>query len=340
MPELPTTIMKSRVQQIIHLCPTTATDRGRPVFKLIYDNPDKPGQHNSYVVKAEFTQKVKTESADFAFGLTRSVARGTRARALDPAETAILWDLLASDKTDPNGKAYAQEMQRGGPSDRKLFTWVMMGFKDGLTALDKVTAKDATNGFNIQRIVAVLSSLKETENLERLGAMLATDLFLGNEDRFRIRQRQQGIQNYGNIFFVEKGAGMFKLKALDPWDAGKQSAIMDQMIAHPSTFAPKFRHQEQWTGLSLLKESEMLRIATNACDSLNDELTQPLKAVGYTDKVLKTMRLDGDDVKKVVEAMKQTRTKIREYCNTRKSGRGGAVFGEGLKSRMELLDWA
>jgi hypothetical protein len=224
--------------------------------------------------------------------------------------------------------------------------WVIMSFKKGLIALDEALGKDPNNTTpERDRLIGILSSMRHEKNLKRLGAMLVVDLFLNNEDRFSLRKSQKGIggsglENFGNVFFVEKGLGFFQIKALDPWDIAKPDARIDQVVAKPKTFAPQFRDMEQWTGMFLKKDDELFRIADNACDVFNLQIAAALNRLGVSPPDYEPYLMTKETVKQVHKAMKDAIPILKGYCRTRAGAAGARFYSAGLQSRMKLLGWA
>jgi len=233
-----------------------------------------------------------------------------------------------------------------------------MHFKDGLTELDKVCkGKDA----DARKAFLILSGLKEREkdkdkdNLCRLGKILAVDMFTHNTDRFTIKPSTfeliaedkkvakrkgnpapppRGIENLGNVFFVDKGDGRFRIKGLDPFMVSAEMAHLDQTVHGVKEEGPGW-----WSGILLQDEKRMKQIAQMTCDSLNHELgTAAGKA--FDEKLVKKLKLDDDDVKTVFEAMKVARDQIKACCRMRVAQAGGRQKpSQGLLSRMEALEW-
>ena len=163
MAPIPRILHKTKYRSVIHLAPPKGgIDRGRPVFKLTYEESTQVVYH--FVLKAEFTpgRAGASQSGDFAYGMMREVARGTEARMLDQQESKWAWEHLSAQR-DPGLSAYIANM---APTVNE-YTWLVMKCKDGLEDLGDVTE----NG-DVQKAIAMLTALKDPENQERLGAML------------------------------------------------------------------------------------------------------------------------------------------------------------------------
>ena len=324
---------------------------GHPVFKLIW-NGGETGNMN-FTVKWE---TVKPETLEVVYGLMRDVARGTRARVLSTGEVGAIYKLAQKSDTAVVEDEAAKYIKSTVIPHKGDSTWVLMHFKDGLTELDKV-CKDA----DAKKAFLILSSLKEREkdkdkdNLSRLGKILAVDMFTHNTDRFtikpstfelieedkRVAKRKgkpapppRGIENLGNVFFVDKGDGRFRIKGLDPFMVSAEMAHLDQTVQGVKEEGPGW-----WSGILLRDEKRMKQIAQMACDSLNHELGTAAGKV-YDGSVLKQYKLGDDDVKAVFEAMKAARDKIKACCLMRIAQAGGRQKpSQGLMSRVVALSW-
>jgi len=313
----------------------------RPVFKVDYGI-----SHDAFILKTETSSvQVSQDVTDFTYQAMREVAEGTKSRPLNTTEINEVYTLLHSQKADQACRQYAPQLGMNAAAYAAR-PWVIMSFKKGLIALDEALGKDPNNTTpERDRLIGILSSMRHEKNLKRLGAMLVVDLFLNNEDRFSLRKSQKGIggsglENFGNVFFVEKGLGFFQIKALDPWDIAKPDARIDQVVAKPKTFAPQFRDMEQWTGMFLKKDDELFRIADNACDVFNLQIAAALNRLGVSPSDYEPYLTTKETVKQVHKAMKDAIPILKGYCRTRAGAAGARFYSAGLQSRMELLGWA
>ncbi|MEW5976208.1 MAG: hypothetical protein AB1898_10435 [Acidobacteriota bacterium] len=323
---IPDILHKEYIRSITKIAPK------RPVFKLTWNENPQTHQDRYFILKAEFRSRWSPDAEEtlkFAYGLMREAARGVRGRPLDATETRWLYELVDTGKLDTGANAEVKNLLQG----KAQFKWIIMGFKAGLMDLEAVVdEKDAA------KAALILSNLRDGENLERLGAILVVDMFLNNSDRFKVLPGKKGIQNQGNVFFVDKGNGILKIKGLDPFDPSRSNAVLDQMLNNPRDLRDL---EEWWSGTLLTDDKELKRVAQNACESLNEELLPILRKAGYEEKVIeKDFKLGKSHVSKVITSMEKTRKKVKDYCEARRSGMSGkAKPVAGLESRMKELGW-
>lgn len=314
---LPPILHQAHILRITNIAP------GHPVFEMVWN--DKPGKHpdRPFIVKGDGGS---AESVGSAYGMMRDVARGARARVLDVQERNFFFAAGGQDSVaDATTKAYLTTLK---PAP---FQWVLMGHKAALLELDKVLNTQDTG-----TAALMLACLKDEENLQRLGAILAVDMFTNNTDRFEVLPGQKGITNRGNVFFVRKASGDLRIKGLDPFDYTKSKAQLETVV----TATKDHTDAGWWSGIMLKKDAELERIAKNACKSLSTELGSVLRANGYAETVIKQLSLRSEHVKIVVASMKTTRDAIKNSC-TAKLARTDlkAQVRAGLQSRMQALGW-
>jgi hypothetical protein len=131
---------------------------------------------------------------------------------------------------DPFDRAKWQVGPSTSGSDKQKSTWILMEYISGMMDLKHILkARDASDAAN------ALSALFEDYNLDMLGRILVSDIFLGNNDRFTLGdcdRMQVGeevaalwegvmvpntITNSGNIIFLKKD-GQLVLSGMDPLD--------------------------------------------------------------------------------------------------------------------------
>jgi hypothetical protein len=314
---LPNIIHQAHLLRITNIAPR------HPVFEVAWN--DLPGKQPDrlFIVKGD---EGSADSVGTAYMMMRDVARGARARLLDPQERKFFFAAGAQDSVaDPATKAYLTTLMAAP------FQWVLMGYKAALLELDKVlSAQDAGTA------ALMLACLKDAENLQRLGAILAVDMFTNNTDRFEVLPGRKGIANKGNVFFVRKASGDLRIKGLDPFDYTKSKARLETVV----TGTKDHTDAGWWSGILLKSDAELERIAKNACKSLSTELGGILRASGYAESVIKQLSLRSEHVKTVVASMKTTRQLIKDSC-TAKMMRTDlkAQVRTGLQSRMQALGW-
>ena len=314
----------------------------RPVYKIDYSLGGLAT--GSFVLKAEGKKPYVTDNDGKASAvarhdqqtglqtsimLMRDAARGGRGRVLNDKEAQALKArsllLLPGGETADFTSAYDSGS-----------LWILMGLKDGLVDLEAVIQ----NGSALKAL-QILASLQSPENLDRLGRILATDMFLGNRDRFENDNQGGGIQNLGNIFFVEKGTGEFKIKGLDVFDSTKNTALMSHTVQRGCERDPTAGDVNYWAGPLLKDPVQLARVADNALTSLHGHLGAVLRQSNVRDGIIRSYEFSSRHRDLVVAGMNAALIVIKASCKQRLAQmRKGKVDTAGLKSRMKLMNWS
>lgn len=314
----------------------------RPVYKIDY--LIDPRTRASFVVKAEGRKDRITNddgtatpvlrhnqqnSLQTSIMLMRDAAQGGRARVLNDREAAAFRSraelLLATDLMADFKAAF----QAGS-------LWILMGLKAGLVDLEGIA-----QGGNVLKASQILLSLRDPENLDRLGRILATDIFLGNSDRFVNDVTGKGIQNVSNVFFVEKRTGEFKIKGLDVFDPSRNSALMSHTVTRGCERDPSPANVNYWGGPLLKDPIQLQRVAGNALTSLYDELSSVLRNGGIGPGIIRSYEFTPQHTSLVVAGMNAALIVIKASCKQRLAQmRKGKADTAGLKSRMKLMNWS
>ena len=320
----------------------TKLSPARPVYQIDY--AINSTTNTSFVVKAEGRRAQVTDNDGKAtpvarhnqqtglqtsLMLMRDAARGGRGRVLNDTEArafatrALL--LLAGGEVNDFRSAFNTES-----------LWMLLGLKDGLVDLEAIV-----QGGNALRATQILMSLRDPENLDRLGRILATDIFLGNRDRFQNDVGNDGIQNPGNVFFVEKGTGEFKIKGLDVFDSTKNTALMSHTVTRGCERDPTAGDVNHWAGPLLKDPIHLRRVADNALTSMYDELSGVLRNANIGPGIIRGYEFGPQHTHLVVAGMNAAIVVIKASCKQRLAQmRKGKVDTSGLKSRMKLMNWS
>lgn len=316
--------------------------QGHPVYTVDY--MVTPRAVATYVVKAEVRKSVITDmngrttqvgrreqqrAVQTSIQLMRDAARGGRGRVLDDKEVQSLFDrarLLLAAAEIAGFKATADANA----------IWVLYGMKAGLVELS-----DVVQGASVLRATQLLAALRDPENLDRLGRILATDMFLGNRDRFSNDVGTQGIRNATNVFFVEKATGEFKIKGLDVFDHTQNNALMSTTVTAGCANDPRPINVSYWGGPLLRDPLQLRRVASNALTSMYDELAAVLRNANVGAGIVRNAAFEGYHIDAVVAGMNAALVVIKASCKQRLAQmRRAKVDTAGLKSRMQLMHWS
>jgi hypothetical protein len=322
--EIPDRLYGDWITSIAHIAKP-----GHPVFRLEWDKSKDNSAPRSVILKAE---PASPETLSSVFGLMRETARGARYRVLNKVEVDWLYEAAGTKCADDATKTYVLQFKGA-----QGWSWIIMGNKGVLVEL-----KDVIGNNDASTAAAILAAMGENEgdedkesNLERLGMILAVDIFTNNTDRFRLDPKTSGIQNKGNVMFVRKGEGKLRIKGLDPFDPTRSIADLGIVV----TGVKDHTDPGYWQGIMLIDDEQLKRIAKNAVNSLNEELSGLMKGK-YSQKVIDKLLLDKTHINKVVDGMKKARKQIRTVCELQvKSLANNTQAQAGLVSRMKALKW-
>ncbi len=334
--ELPNPFVAASMTDITKISPD------RPVYKIDYAINARTSA--SFVLKGEVRKAHTTDNDGRAttverhkqqtglqtsIMLMRDAARGGRGRVLNDREAKAFGDramLLLSDG-DRNSFRDSYNAQS---------LWMLLGMKSGLVDLEGIV-----QGGSALRASQILLALRDPVNLDRLGRILATDLFLGNRDRFQNDQGEHGIQNLGNVFFVEKGTGEFRIKGLDVFDSTKNTALMSHSVKAGCERDPTAGDVNYWAGPLLKNPVQLQRLANNALKSLYDELSGVLRNNNIRAGIIRSYEFGPQHTQLVIAGMDAALIVIKASCKTRLAQmRKGKADTAGLKSRMKLMNWS
>ncbi|MEN8150234.1 MAG: hypothetical protein ABFS86_10450 [Planctomycetota bacterium] len=306
---------------------------GHPVFKLDGFGDDR-GKIDSVVVKLETNQSSANVQA--AAMIMTVVDRNARTEALKPLEVGQL-KLWAQGGEVPDVDAFqtaldlARQLEIPG-------AWVKMDVKR-LTMLDGAVKKrlDPANPDKADvRLIA--RALKKHGGLEKLGEIIAADLFNGNTDRFGPPFELQpgrgpggipldAIYNVGNVFVACDGKGRGSPIGLDNYDPASEWKDLNNGDIDPNRWGGMLLHprrkadREQYAGL-IVSDLEALLGPRNRKFSLS---SKNRLGSGRKRRIRNGM---GSGAKKLKRA-------LQRWQRTSPSGRLKA----GVTAKMAALGW-
>lgn len=198
--------------------------------------------------------------------------------------------------------------------------WIIMDAQSGLKDL-----KGLTEGENVEipKVLSLLIEMQRDVNLRGLGRIIASDMFVGNNDRFAIAEGR--IQNTGNVFFVNVEGG-YSIRGLDPLDPGGQNKFYQALEVD-------VEEQRNWLGAKLNDENFLRQAASGVLDSVVFALKSKLP----THQQLRFyFGFKAPEKQAVFEGIKQGREKIKAMCEQMMRSPHRPA---GLQSRMGALGW-
>jgi hypothetical protein len=321
--------------------------QGSLIFKWEVGHTDLAGMAN-----------MTSSSYDIGFDLMKDVKAGSTAgRMVTGAELVSFCQLLLShDLFDQNVSDVA--ILEGRP----LFVMQDLGQSTNIDKLKiskteghrvkGVFVSTETNEAKADRRAAALGmlfSLKQTKYLERLGRIMAVDLFLGNTDRFDPDSADFPIPSPQNVIFKIKskeGASgqrevYYSISGLDMNDPNGSWAKLDQDLLTCANLSGQ--QTLDWPGLHLNNKAFLTsysqRVLKYLVKYLKEMLDEKKDKKKFKFKV-GTSAAGGFSEDDVVNGAIAAKEQIRQTCLTRVgTNNNRAAAPAGLRSRMQALRW-
>lgn len=324
--------------------PIVANDISRiAMFKQLKVYLLKGNAQDKLVIKTDAIQTPQYKSANT---IVKAVDHSARVKILSKQEEQALKDYC--DSWDDLDSFYADLIRQGLPvknpfeDSRDAVTNLKQSLTFGFPFV-KMEAhnlrdlegalKDRAAG-NKQDLQAFTQTLTEKGGLEKLGHVVAVDLFNGNTDRFfpgtnnnvtigPYNIHLKALVNVGNVFVVLTGGG-FKVSALDFVDPQSRFKDLNQPLANLEASSSK---EDQWPGRVLISSSRRSAFASDIVHDLEKILHPKKHALSLKSKlgVFAARRLES--------GMIAGAQAIRQKLFTKFNGKWTA----GAKERYDLL---
>lgn len=308
-----------------------ALSAGHPVFKLEGWGDDQ-GNIDAIVVKMEAGQNTASNRRDVR------VATGLMTNADRAAKTIVLsrQELEQLRMYTDGGNVVGQEgLAASNELKRQLAlpgVWIKMDLKN-LIGMDSALKHRVAGDKSDVRVIA--AALKKPGGLEKLGQIIAVDLFNGNNDRFVFSQaaggkhpdlpeRFRAISNLGNVLIACDGNGRGSPIGLDSYDPSN----MHNDLKIPVNKA------DGWPGMLLGpdKNAERLQYAEKIIFDLEMVLGPRNRKIAFASK----NRLGKNRKERLLNGMRSGKDIIKRSLMPL---RGRPNFPVGLSTRMALLGW-
>lgn len=317
-------IVYTDIYNIVALSP------GHPVFRL--DGwGDGKGKVDSIVIKQESTHEVATSAhrrdVRVATQLMTMVDSNAKTVVLSTAEVQQLKTYSdGGNVADSTGLATAAELKRllGNPRG----VWTKMEVKK-LLSLDHAMAGRQKGDKTDVRVIA--AALKNPGGLEKLGKIIAVDLFNGNNDRFvwpppgqkdpSMPRAFQAIWNIGNVMIAS--GSPIGLDSFDPAnDFNKMTMDVRQHTVNP------------WAGVLLIGDRKVDRekFVRDVIDDLEMALGPRNRKIAFAS----TNRLGTNRTKRLLDGMLAGRKIIQQAVVPLKNRPNLPI---GMVSRIAVLGW-
>lgn len=302
------------------------------VFQLFGFGDDR-GRIDSIVIKQERGQRANDVAV--AGMLMSVVDRSARVVVLSPEELQQL-KLFAQGGEVPDVAALnaAQDL---AATLNVPGAWVKMGVKR-LTTLDEaVNRRLDPNNPSKADVRVIARALKKSGGLEKLGEIIAVDLFNGNDDRFgppfNLNPGQfngvplQAVYNVGNVFVACSGSGKGSVIGLDSF--GPTSEVKDVDDGHVDL--------RRWGGLLLRpdKAAEREQYAGLIIADLEALLGPRNRKIRFASQ----NRLGTGRKKRLTKGMEQGARKLQKAFQVWRRQNAGREMRAGVAARANLLGW-
>lgn len=304
---------------------------GHPVYRL-EGWGNSSGKVDSIVIKNESGKGTNVQAAAMIMNV---VDRNARQIPLSNQEIQALRE-FATYKDLPNvecfraAKEVVKALSQGG-------TWLKMDLKQ-LMNLDSAVAKLATGDKSDARIIA--RSLTKSGGLEKLGEIVAADLFNGSNDRFAypaiaVQPGSQVVQNKGNIFIACEKIGKGSPVGLDNFDPYSQHRHISGDQAKNMDLS-----KETWGGHLLLRANKAYR------EAFIKALVADLEVLLGGERKRKNPfgsknRLGTARTSRISKGMESGAKKLQKaFANWRRQGqKSNREFEEGVSRKLSTLGW-
>lgn len=308
-----------------------ALSAGHPVFKLEGWGDDS-GNIDAIVVKQEMGTGDTFNRRDVRVqtGLMTRVDRGSNTIVLKREEIDQLKMYAdGGSVADAEGLKAANELKRqlGIPG-----VWIKMDLKH-LVGMDSALKHRMQGDKTDVRLIA--AALKKQGGLERLGQILAVDLFNGNKDRFvfskaaggkhpDLPDRFKAISNLGNVLVALDGNGRGSPIGLDSYDPSNY---------HNDLRTPVGKNDD-WPGMLLARgmDQDRMTFAGNVIFDLEMVLGPRNRKIAFASKT----RLGSNRKQRLLNGILSGKNIIQRTLVPRRNSPG---FPIGLTTRMALLGW-
>lgn len=308
-----------------------ALAQGHPVYKLEGWGDDK-GQVDAIVVKMESMKAAanmgNVRDVGMATALMTIIDKNARTLVLKKDEVAQLKLYAeAGNVADQTGLRTAGDLLKD--LNDPMGVWTKMEVKR-LTQLDKALAKRLQGDKADVRVIA--AALKAHGGLEKLGKIIAVDLFNGNNDRFiypgpgkkedGMTVRFKAIWNLGNVL-VAAGSPI----GLDSYDPNNTTRDLNVAVTANS----------DWSGMLLTQgmKAEREQFVADIIEDLELALG-PRNRKSIMKVIGSKNRLGSNRKDRLMKGMLAGKNMLQQALVPR---RNHPNFPIGLSSRMALLGW-
>jgi hypothetical protein len=308
-----------------------ALSAGHPVFKLEGWGDDN-GNLDAIVIKQETGAGDNFNRRDVRVqtGLMTRVDRGSNSIVLKREEIEQLKMYAdGGSVADSEGLKAANELKRQLGIQG---VWIKMDLKH-LVGMDSALKHRMQGDKTDVRLIA--AALKKPGGLEKLGQIIAVDLFNGNKDRFiyskaaggkhpDLPERFKAISNLGNVLIALDGNGRGTPSGLDSYDPSNYHNDL-RMPVGPN---------DDWAGMLLAKGWDQQRqtFAGNVIFDLEMVLGPRNRKIAFASK----NRLGSNRKQRLLNGMLSGMKIIQR---TLLPARNRPNFPVGLATRMSLLGW-
>ena len=312
---------------------------GHPVFQL--DGwGDGSNKIDSIVLKVESGNARDVQYATLMMNL---VDKNSAQVVLTPQELQELrtW-ARSSDVPDVETFRVAQKITQtlGQPG-----TWLKMGLKQLKTLDDAVGKRLDPNNPDKADVRVIAKALKNHGGLEKLGEIIAADLFNGSNDRFAYPALQgagqagkypgillRTIQNVGNVFVACDGNGSGKPVGLDNFDPFSQSRYIEGAQAQQMDLS-----DQTWGGHLFLKRNAASR--EDFAGAVVSDMEALLGPRNRKSQFLSQNRLGTARKKRILAGIDSGAKKIHDKFQALRRTANGRQFPEGIARKLTALGW-
>lgn len=313
-------------------------DRHRPVFLLVGTVPS-----DTLVIKRDTTRTASDgKNMTTAIRNMKTVDPVVASKTLHRSELDQLGDFVRRKKLlagkegeiDPD----VTELERYLADGTEGITWLKMRKLEGIVTLEgaaQMAQKEDPDKSGVRNIAAALNA---PGGLEKLGQILAVDLFNGNNDRFDPSDDPQPFEkdghsyrrlvNMGNVVLCTQG-GSLQVVGLDAYAGWSEFRDVEGEVSQQDLL--------RWPGIHLKDDHQAWReeFVKDVAVDLETALGPRNRKLAF----LSSSRLPKDAVRRILAGIDQGSRTLRDKIQAAIGLGKENKLQKGLKQRLQVLGW-
>jgi hypothetical protein len=224
-------------------------------------------------------------------------------------------------------------------------SWMKMGLKQLKTLDDAVGKRLDPNNPDKADVRVIAKALKDSGGLEKLGEIIAADLFNGSNDRFAYPPLAgagqagkypgillRSVQNVGNVFVACNGNGSGRPVGLDNYDPFGETRHVEGVSAQQMDLS-----DQTWGGHLFLKRNNVLR--EDFAGAVISDLEALLGPRNRKNPFGSQNRLGTARKKRILNGIDSGAKKIHDVFDAARRNANGRQLPVGITRKLAALGW-